>query len=215
MKKVGTWILNHGKLVLAILVFGITLIAIGGVMLGSRLSYKAYEARYNANDLAVRSTSPAQPKTIEINNAFKSSQKKKIAFSADELTVTTSQTEYMVGDYIDLTQTGGSIFIKLELEETSFVDIDFEIATEYQGQGDEAPGIKDLLSNAQFIVNGETMEEVIDLPADSWQHLIMLGFALPAGDVTVEIKSMSGKNALMPQLRNVTFFSSQVLSLAE
>ena len=220
MKKIGAWILNHAVLVLAILTFGITFIVIGCVILSSRLSYNAYEQRYNEIDLEVRSQSPAQPKYIEIDNSFKSSRKKKLQFGADELTVTTTQDNYLIDNYIDLTEKGGSISIKLDLEEKSFVDIDFEIATEYykaasnEDEEDEN-SIKDLLSNVQFIVNGETMEEVVDLPNDGWQHLVMMGFALPQGEVSVEIKSLSNKQALMPQLKQMTFFSNQALSVVE
>ena len=116
MKKIGTWILNHAVLVLAIFTFGITLIVIGGVMLNSRLSYDAYEERYNENDLAVRSLSPAQPTNIEILDNFKSKQKKKLEFGAEDLKVTSSQQEYIVDDYIYLTQAGGEIFLALLLE---------------------------------------------------------------------------------------------------
>ena len=216
MKKFGTWVLNHMVLVLAILVFGISFAVFGGVMISSRLSYKAYEARYNANDLAVRSLSPAQPTNIEILNNFKSKQKNKLAFSADELIVTTTQTEYLVDNYIDLTQRGGEISIALSTAEKTFLDIDFEITTanEYQVDGETEIGVERLLSNVQFIINGETMDEEINLKGDEWQHLIMLGFALPEGDVNIQIKSMSGKNAMMPLVKGITLFSSAKLEAA-
>ena len=107
------------------------------------------------------------------------------------------------------------------MEEKSFVDIDFEIATEYvkkatSEEEEDEFGIKDLISNVQFVINGETMEEEdINLGEEGFHHLLMVSFALPAGDVSVEMSSMSGKNALMPFLKGITFFSSQVLSVAE
>ena len=219
MKKVLTWILNHLGLILGVVVFAITFAVIGSVMLNSKKSYDAYVKNFNQTDLEVRSVSAAQPKLIEINDEFKSEYKNELKLDADELKVTTSQEEYLMGDYIDLTEKGGSISVKLELQEKSFVDIDFEIATEYvkeaSGDDEEVPGIQDLLSNVQFIVNGETMEEEgIMLDNDSWHHLLMISFALPEGDVTVEMKSTSGKNALMPQLKGISFYSSAVLSLA-
>ena len=219
MKKVLTWILNHLGIILGVIVFVITFAVIGSVMLNSKKAYDAYEKQFNQTDLEVRSVSAAQPKLIEINDEFKSEYKNELKLDADELKVTTSQEEYLMGDYIDLTEKGGSISVKLELQEKSFVDIDFEIATEYvkeaSGDDEEVPGIQDLLSNVQFIVNGETMEEEgIMLDNDSWHHLLMISFALPEGDVTVEMKSTSGKNALMPQLKGISFYSSAVLSLA-
>ena len=220
MKKFGTWCLNHLSLLLGIVTFVVTFAVIGVVMLNSHNAYLDYEKQFNQTDLEVRSVSAAQPKLVEMNDAFKSEYKNKLSFNADELTVSTTQEEYLDGDYIDLTEKGGSISIKLSLEEKSFVDIDFEIATEYvkaaSGDEDEEFGIKDLLNNVQFIVNGETIEEEgIELVEEGWHHLVMVSFALPEGEVSVEMKSTSGKTALMPQLKTMTFFSSAVLSVAE
>ena len=220
MKKFATWCLNHLGLLLGIVVFAVTFAVIGVTMLNSHNAYIAYEKQFNQTDLEVRSVSAAQPKLIEMNDAFKSEYKNKLSFNADELTVSTTQEEYLNGDYIDFTEKGGSISVKLSLEEKSFVDIDFEIATEYvkaaSGDEDEEFGIKDLLSNVQFIVNGETMEEEgVELVEEGWHHLVMVSFALPEGEVSVEMKSTSGKTALMPQLKTMTFFSSAVLSIIE
>ena len=220
MKKVLTWILNHLGIILGVIVFAVTFAVIGSVMLNSKKSYEAYEKEFNRTDLEVRSVAAAQPKLIELNDEFKSEYKNELKLEADELNVTTTQESYLSDDYIDLTEKGGSINVKLSLEEKSFVDIDFEIATEYvkeaSGDDDEVTGIQDLLSNVQFVVNGETMEEEgIYLDNDGWHHLLMVSFALPEGDVTVEMKSMSSKNALMPQLKSITFFSSAVLEVAE
>lgn len=220
MKKVLTWILNHLGIILGVIVFAVTFAVIGSVMLNSKKSYEAYEKEFNQTDLEVRSVSAAQPKLIEINDSFKSEYKNELKLATDELKVTTSQEEYLNGDYIDLTEKGGSINAKLSLQEKSFVDIDFEIATEYvkeaSGDDEEVSGIQDLLSNVTFVVNGETMEEEgIMLDNDGWHHLLMVSFALPEGDVTIEMKSVSSKNALMPQLRSIAFYSSAVLSVAE
>lgn len=220
MKKLGIWLLNHLGLVLGIVTFAVTFAVIGVVMLNSHNAYLAYEKQFNETDLEIRSLSGAQPKLIEINDNFKSEYKNKLAFAADELKVTTPQTDYIVEDYIDLTEKGGKIEINLTLEEKSFVDIDFEIATQYakaaSGDNEEEFGIKDLISNVQFVINGETMEEAgIDLVEEDFHHLLMVSFALPAGNVKVEMSSMSGKSALMPFLRGITFFSSQVLTVVE
>ena len=131
-----------------------------------------------------------------------------------------TQESYLVSDHIDITEKGGTISTKLTLKEKSFVDIDFELATEYtktaanENEVDEF-GVKDLIANVQFIVNGETMEEEgVNLVETGWHHLVMVNFALPAGDVTVEIKNQSGKSNLMPQVKAITFFSSEVLEVA-
>ena len=219
MKKALTWILNHLGIILGVVVFAVTFAVIGSVMLNSKKSYEAYEKQFIETDLEIRSLSGAQPTSIEFIDDFKSEYKNRLDIPAEELKVTTTQENYLVEDYIDLTEKGGKVEIKLSLEEKSFVDIDFEIATEYvvkASDEEEQFGIKDLISNVQFVINGETMEEEgVDLIEEGFHHLLMVSFALPAGDVSVQMQSMSGKNALMPLLKGITFFSSQVLSLAE
>ena len=166
MKKFGTWVLDHLKLVFTILTFGIAFLVIGIVMLSSYMGYQSYEKKFDQNDLDIRSLSPAQPTTIEINDGFKSSLKKRFTFEAgmEELKVTTSQQEYLNGDCIDLTTSGGTISTSLELEEKSFVDIVFTISSSYQTtseDGDDVYGVSDVLSNSGFVVNGEAMDEVV------------------------------------------------------
>ena len=218
MKKLGTWLLNHLGLVLGIVTFTVTFVVIGFVMLGSYTNYLAYEKQFNETDLEIRSLSSAQPQLIEMQDNFKSEYKNKLVLSADDLKVTSSQKEYLVDDYIDLTEKGGKISTVLSLEEKSFVDIDFEISTQYvtKGEDDDEFGIKDLMSNVQIVVNGETMEEEgVDLVEEGWHHLVMVKFAFPAGNVTVDISSVSGKTALMPLLKSVTFYSGAVLELVQ
>lgn len=221
MKKFINWVLDHLKITATILVFGITFIVIGVVMLTSYTSYMKYERDFEQNDLNIRSLSPAQPVNIEFIDDFKSSYKKELSFNAQDLNVQTTQEEFIVGDYIDLVEKGGSISINLELEEKAFVDIIFTVSSEYKTTEDEEDvyGVKDLLSNASFVVNGETMDDVVDLKnsgnGQEWHRLVMAKFALPAGKVNVSVSSNSGKNAQMPQLKNISFFSSQPLSIAE
>lgn len=233
MKKVGTWLLNNLKWIFALVVVAVTAIVVANTMLGSYNDYKAYESTYYENDLEVRSNAPANPLSIEIDDDFasydanlnvtstKSRYANKQTVSVEDLKVTTTQAEYIVEDYIDLTEKGGTIALAMTLEEKSFVDIDFVISSVRETKVDDEVtyGVKDLLANVDFIVNGETMEETVDLENSSsdpeWHHLVMSGFALPAGDVTVTIKSKSSKAAMMPQLRNISLFSSKVLSLAE
>ena len=215
MKAFGNWILDHLKLVATILIFGITFVVIGLVMLTSYTGYKSYESKFKQNDLDIRSLSPAQPTNTEITDKFKSENSKKYSFNADELTVTTSQEEFLVDDYIDLTTSGGTISASLSLEKKAFVDIVFTISSDYKVTENEEDvyGIKDLLSNVGFVVNGERMEDVVDLPDQEWHQLVMSGFALPDGPVNVTISSDSSKKAMMPKIKNITFYSSQPLSL--
>ena len=228
MKKFATWCLNHLGLLLGIVVFVVTFAVIGGVMLNSHNAYIEYEKKFNEADLELRSNSPAQAQFIEFQDDYKSEYKNKLELFADELKVTTTQEEYMVEDYIDLTSRGGTVSIELSLDERSFVDIDLllssehvtEIPAEEEGEDPtEEYGVKDLLNNVTFVVNGENMEEDdVNLlnsgDGPEFHHLIMGGFALPEGEVTLEIKSNSGKNALMPQIQKISFFSSAVLTVA-
>ena len=213
MKKVGTWLLNNMQWLFCILVVLVGLGVVGGVMLSSKNSYKEYESAYKANDLEVRSLYGAQPIYIEIDDNFKSENNNKFSLKAEDLTVQTTQESYLVNDYIDLTEKGGSISASLSLKEKAFVDIDFVIATEYEKES--VFGIKDLLSNVQFIINGEVMEEEVDLEESGFHHLVMVSFALPEGDVKVEIKNTDGKASMMPQLKEINLFSSALLEPAQ
>lgn len=223
MSKFGNWILDHLKLVVTILVFTVTLVVIGLVMLTSYVSYKGYEARFKQNDLDIRSLSPAQPTSTEIVDKFKSENGKKFVFNAQDLTVKPGKVDnqeyqdYLIGDYIDLTPSGGTIEASLSLEKKAFVDIVFTISSDYSVKENEEDkyGIEDLLSNVSFVVNGERMEDVVDLPDQDWHQLVMSGFALPEGPVKVTISNETNKNAMMPKLQSIVFFSSQPLSLLE
>ena len=219
MKKFGTWVLDHLKLIFTLLTFGIAFLVIGIVMLSSYMGYQSYEKKFDKDDLEKRSNSPAQPTTIEFADKFKSKYRKTFLFDAEDLKVTTSQTEYLVGEYIDLTQSGGSISASLSLEEKAFVDIVFTVSSEYKTTGEDGDiyGVQDLLSNVGFVINGEAMEDVVDLENSGdgveWHKLVMSGFALPAGPVNVTISNASGKAAMMPQLKSIAFYSSKALSL--
>lgn len=221
MKKVLTWILNHLRLILALIVFPITLLVIGLTMLNSYTSYQAYEKRYDAMDLDVRSQSPAAPKKIDFEDSFKSSHKQELAFYPDDMKVQTTQDSYINEDYIDLTDKGGTISFDLSLKEKSFVDIAFFVSSQYKTVVDnkDVYGVENLLGNANFVVNGETMEDVVNLKnsgnGPEFHQLVMVGFAIPAGDLKVTISSVSGKLAMMPQLQKVVFYSDIVLSSAE
>lgn len=219
MKKVLTWFLNNLKWILVVVVLAVTSIVITNTMVGSYNDYKAYESAYNQNDLDTRSAVAAAPKSIKINDDFKSAYPNVMNFEASDLKVTTSATEYIVDDHIDLTSKGGTIALNLTLEEKSFLDIDFVVASVRESTQNEETiyGVKDLLSNVDFVVNGETMEGDIDLLSDSenpsWHHLVMNSFALPAGNVTITVKNKNNKNAYMPLVKEINLYSSETLTV--
>lgn len=223
MKKVLTFILNHLRGILAIVTFGITAIVIGVVVLSSYTAYQAYDTKYKTNDLAVRSQADADPEVIAIDAKFvtykddatvksnKSGKKQVMNVLADELAATNQNT--VTDGYI--ASAAGKIQYKLTLAETSFVDINFVISSSYVVE-EEINETPDLLGNVDFRVNGILMEKAdLVLPAEGWQNLAMTGFALPAGDITIEIASKSGKTGYMPNVRNVTIFADKALSVAE
>ena len=234
MKKVLNWLINHLVLVVGILVLVIALGVWGGMVLKTNTDYKGYEKKYDENDLEVRSLYDAQPKRIEINDDYvsyndgeiksnKSGYKNAQNIKPDQFNVTTTQDSYVTdAGYVDLTEKGGKIALKFTLEEKSFVDIAFVISSQntYKENNEDKYGVKDLLSNVNFVINNQTMEDDINLPnstgdAPEWHHLVMVGFALPAGDVNVVIQSTSGKTAMMPQIKNIAFFSTQPLTLVQ
>lgn len=218
MKKVTNWFLNNLKWIFALVAVLITGAVVAGTMIGSYQNYLAYEKAYYENDLEVRSNAPAEPLNIDIDDEFVSKYKNTKIVDASELTVTTTQSDYIVEDYLDLTKNGGSITLKTSIDKKAFVDVDFLVSsTKETKQGQETVyGVKSLLEDVDFIINGETMEGDVTLPNSSgeveWHHLVMNGFALPEGEVTITIKSKSGKNSSMPQLQNISLFSSEALA---
>ncbi|MBO6262301.1 MAG: hypothetical protein J6N95_06840 [Bacilli bacterium] len=180
------WFLKHFKIALAILMFGVTAIVVSVVMISSYTSYKNYEKTYYANDLEVRSTSAAAPKTVEINDTFKSKYKKSVSAEANEYT------------------TDGKIALDLFLEEKSFADIDIHLNYEVSDN---------LMENMNIKVNGSLIEDEIAYKADGWHHLILANFALPQGDLKVEIEGV--KNKEMPEIGNIKVFASEAIKFAQ
>ena len=181
------WVFRHFRGLLAILMFGVTAIVVGVVMLSSYTSYKAYEKQYYANDLEVRSATAAAPKTIEINDKYKSQYKKTVKAEASEYT------------------TDGKFAVDLELADKSFADIDI-----YFNYG----STDNLLENMNIKVNDSLVEEDgIKLEEAGEYHLVMENFALPEGDLTVLIEGV--KNKTMPEIQKVTVFANANLSLRE
>ena len=165
--------------------------------------------------------SSAKSKVCSESN--KSGYKNAQNIKPDQFNVTTTQDSYVTdAGYVDLTEKGGKIALKFTLEEKSFVDIAFVISSQntYKENNEDKYGVKDLLSNVNFVINNQTMEDDINLAnstgeSPEWHHLVMVGFALPAGDVNVVIQSTSGKTAMMPQIKNIAFFSTQPLTLVQ
>lgn len=179
------WILKHFKISLAVLMFGITAIVVTVVMVSSYSSYKAYEKTYYANDLEVRSASPASPKTLEVKDTYKSKYKKSVEAEATEYT----------------TDTG--IILDLYLENKAFADIDIYMNSDVNDN---------LMDNMRVTVNGSLIEDKVAYKADGWHHLILGNFALPQGDLKVAIESIKDKE--MPEIGTIKVFASEAIRFA-
>lgn len=235
MKKFLNVILNLSGVILGVIVFGVTAAIIANTMLTSYKNYKIYEEKYYQNDLDVRSLKEASPNRIAIEDDFveynddgsvkstTSSYKNELTVWANDLNINASQeqTTFVQGNsifdsYIPTLEKGGTIALYLYSEEKTFLDLDFVISSEHANEEEDGTtyGVEKLLNNVSFIINGEVMEdEDIDLlnggNGVEWHHLVMAGFALPAGHITIEIKNNSGKADLMPEVRNISVFTSQ------
>lgn len=205
------WILKHLRLFTALVVFGITFIIVGITILVSYNSYKDYEKKYYQNDLDTRSDLAAAPKVVEINDNFKSKYKTTLTAYVDNMTYTTSKTDYapVTGDETYLPSIDGKINVALKLEEKSFVDLDFVINT---------AATDNLLGNVSIKVNNSLIEEDgIKVEKDGenieWHHLVMRNFALPQGELSIEFESVKGKKA--PDLKNIAVYANAALSYAQ
>ena len=179
------WILNHLKIVAAILVFGITFIIVGVVMLVSYNSYKDYEKKYYANDLEVRSALAAAPKMVAVNDTYKG--KYQYTYSA------------LAADY----NNEGTITLDLYLDAKSFADIEIVVNGKYTNN---------LLSNMAVKVNDSLVEddtvEFGTKPLEGEEakveehRVVFSNFALPEGDFKIEISKL--KNVEVNQINVFT-----------
>lgn len=215
------WIKNHIKLLLTILTFGITALVIGIVMISSYVGYKNYEKDYYVKDLEARSMVLPAPKYIEINDKFKSKYNTTLVAYAEDLTV--NKDVKPIGDnkesaYLSL-KDGGTVSLTVNLEETSFMDIDFVLNSTYKtGSGTKTKyGTEDLLGVVNFKINGNAMEDTVNLENDgkgqNWHHLVMGGFAIAKGQITIEISSMKNKAECMPEINKIVLTANAPLAI--
>ena len=182
------WILKHLKLLITVVVLGVTAIVVSAVMISSYVSYKNYEKTYYANDLEVRSAAPAAPKSVNINNKFKSSYKK---------------------NYVFENENEGDINLPLYLDAKSFADIVIVFNSD---------ATDDLLSNMNIKVNNSAVESgSIKVGSEEEEHvenqqLVLANFALPEGEFTLKIAGV--KNKTMPEIGAIAIFTSAAVSFA-
>ena len=216
------WIINHLKMLLAIVTFSVTAIIIGVVMLTSYTSYKSYEKDYYVKDLETRSMVLPAPKYIEFNDQFKSKYSTTLVAYAEDLTV--SKDVKPVGAnkeeaYLPALKEGGSISLTIDLDETSFVDIDFVVSSSYKsGTGTKVKyGVEDLLGSVNFKINNNAMEGTVNLENDgkgqNWHHLVMAGFAIAKGQINIEISSIKNKTEMMPDIKNIVITANSNISV--
>jgi len=184
------WILKHLKAFTAIVVFGITAVVIGVVMITSYTSYKNYENTYYANDLEVRSATAAAPKTIEVNDSYKSRYKNTFTAEASDYT------------------SEGTINLGLYLDAKSFADIEVVVSTTYTNNLLANMNIKvnDSLVEDDTIVFGKQVEA--EQPVEE-HHLVMSNFALPEGDFAISISDLKDT-----EIKTIKVFTSAKVKLA-
>ena len=228
MKKVLTWILNHLKLVVAVTTAVVTLIVVGCVMLASNAAYKANVKKYDENDLRVRSALEASPRTMRINDDFakynekgvtstKSTTKNKFTAFADELIIDTNCSldgEGKLDTCVVTGSSGGEVALNLTVDKTTFVDIDFVIATTYfdELKKDET---SDILDKVSITVNNATVEgsvRYVKTIESNYHHLVMTGFAIPAGDLNIKFKTTSATGDAVTGIRNISVFADATIA---
>ena len=178
------WILNHMRIVAAILVFGITAVIIGVVMISSYTSYQAYEKKYNANDLELRSALAAAPKKVEINDQYKSKYANNYTTNVE----------------------AGAVQLDLYLDAKSFADI--EVVFNYNATENLLANMNIKVNDSLVEEEGIKIEE----ENAGEHHLVMSNFALPEGDLKVTIASVKGKT--MPEIKSIAVYASAKVSAA-
>ena len=230
MNKTFTWILNHLKIIISAIAVTVVVIVSGLVILNSYNAYKKADEKYNENDLLVRSGVEAAPKKIAIIDDFvsykndgsvkktKSNLKNNLTAFADELEVEGGEVagEGKLEAYV--TNDATSVGVSLTVDATTFVDIDFVISSAYESA--TTYNIEDILGSVNFKVNNNTIEGgTITLRNDSdgeieFHHLVMTGFAIPQGDLVISVNAINGKQAFMPNVRNISVFANAAIANA-
>ena len=224
------FLLKNLRLIVAITVSVVMVAVCGIVVLTSYQSFKKADDKYNENDLLVRSTVEAAPKKIAINDQFasykddgsfkntKSTLKNKMTVWAEELEADADvEGEGKLGSYVSNTAT--EVGLNLTVSATTFVDIDFVISSGYANN--DKFDTEDILGQVNFKVNNNTIEGGnITLRNDSegdieFHHLVMTGFAIPEGDLKISVDAISGKQAFMPNVRNISVFANANIAVAE
>ena len=47
-----------------------------------------------------------------------------------------------------------------------------------------------------------------------FHHLVMTGFAIPQGDLVISVNAINGKQAFMPNVRNISVFANATIANA-
>mgnify|MGYP003311805672 CR=1 FL=1 len=220
------WVKKHIVASVAIVVFPITLIICGGVMIKSKVDYDNYVVEYEKNVLITKVSNPISPSEVGLVENFTSKRAKKFVADAEKFVLPEGRTDAIKNDgdtkYIGgLTDVKCEITLNVNFEENSYCDITLDLATgntstaNVGGVNQEIyVSTDDLLAVVSIKVNGEDIagDVKLDVNEDAtsirWYTLAIKGIALPKGDNVISISQLSeAEKNYMPNIANAVVYA--------
>lgn len=217
MKKIINWAKEHVRSVVAIVVFSITIIVCGAVMISSYASYVSYENNYYVQQLNIKANAPASPSSVYIDDEFsilkddnsctvditKSNYPNMFTVLAKDIECTPnsgtgsflvkkSEDNYREQYIGGMESVGGTAKITLNAAGNTYTDIEFVLASSI---ADKVEGrykdTKDFFDSVQIKINDTEIAGEVILTSKkagiNWHHLVLECVALKEGVNTIEI----------------------------
>lgn len=220
--KFMDWVKKHIVASVAIVVFPITLIVCGGVMIKSKVDYDNYVVEYDKNVLITKVSNPISPTEVSLVENFTSKRANKFVADAEKFILPEGKTDAIKNDgdikYIGgLTDAKCEVTLKANFAENSYCDITLNLATGNTTTANSETiyaSTDDLLAVVSIKVNGEDIAGDIKLDVDEdaknirWYTLAIKGIALPKGENVISISQLSeAEKNYMPNISSAAVYA--------
>lgn len=221
------WVKNHIVASVAIVVFPVTLLICGGVMLKSKLDYDDYEVEYEITTLNTKANSPVNPSEVIVDETFTSKHQNKLDVKAENFKLPEekkdSALKELTGEYTSyvtaLTDAKYEVGFDVNFSENSYCDLTITFSTGYVKEG-AITTTENLLDFVAIKINGYEIAGEVKLEAPeegeelNWTTVAIKGIALPKGTNTVVVTPLADtEKGYMPNIRNAVIYSDVNVTL--
>lgn len=212
------WVKNHVVASVAIVVFPVSLIICGCVMLNSKNDYDQYVTEYNANVLNTKANSPVNPNDVLVADNFTSKYANKFTAEASDFVLPEGKTDALVEEngisYIgNLTDAKYEVTLNMNFEKTAYADVSLTLATSYV-KNNVLMSTDDLMAVVSIKINDVDIAGEIKLQVEEdgenaiWTTMVIKGIALPKGTNTLSISPLSNAESVyMPKIKNAIVYT--------